>query len=351
MAGKRSFIKRFIISLLLIVLLGGGAALYFAYKLIYQPNVDLRGKKSEIIYIHTGSTYTDVLNILLEGHYIINRASFERLAELKNYKTKVKPGRYRIKNNMSNNELINMLRVGNQEPVSITFNTIRTKQELVSKVCRNIEADSIQMLDLLNSENFMDKYGLTPDNALALFVPNTYEVYWNTSADEFLDRMEKEHKKFWTEARISKAKSIGLNPVKVAVLASIVQAEQNRFNDEKAVIAGLYINRLNKGMALQSDPTLIYAKGDFTICRVLNEDKEIDSPYNTYLHTGLPPGPICLPEISSLEAVLNYDKNKYIFMCAKEDFSGRHNFAKTGDEHAENARKYREALNARKIMR
>ena len=351
MTAKKSFFKKFIVSFLLILLLGGAAALYVAYKLIYRPNVDLNGKKTEIFFIKTGSTYNDVLNALLENHCIINRASFERLAEIKGYKTKIKSGRYRIKNNMSNNELINMLRAGLQEPIQITFNTVRTKQELVSKVCKNLEADSIQMLELLNNDGFMDKYDLTSDNALCLFVPNTYEIYWNTSADGFLERMNKEHKKFWTDAKKNKAKEIGLTPVKVSVLASIVQAEQNRFDDEKPIIAGLYINRLNKQMPLQSDPTLIYAKGDFTITRVLNEDKEIDSPYNTYMHTGLPPGPICLPEISSLEAVLNYQKNDYIFMCAKEDFSGKHNFAKTNEEHTENARKYREALNKRNIMR
>jgi len=348
---KKSFFKKFIISILLIFIIGGGIAVFVGYRLIYQPNVKLSGKKTEIIFVRTGSTYEDVLNTLLEEHIIVNRASFERLAELKGYKSKVKAGRYRVRNNMNNNELINMLRAGIQEPVKITFNNIRTKDELVSRVCKKIEADSMQMLELLNNDGFLDKYDLTADNALCMFLPNTYEVYWNTQSDEFLDRMANEFKKFWNDARKSKAKAIGLSPVKVSVLASIVQAEQNRFNDEKAIIAGLYINRIKKGMPLESDPTLIYAKGDFTITRVLNEDKEVDSPYNTYRHTGLPPGPICLPELSSLEAVLNYTKSDYIFMCAKEDFSGRHNFAKTNEEHNRNAQKYRQGLNERNIRR
>jgi UPF0755 protein len=186
---------------------------------------------------------------------------------------------------------------------------------------------------------------------LSIFIPNTYQFYWNTSAEQFMERMAKEYKAFWTDERKAKAKKIGLSQTEVAVLASIVQAEQSRHHDEKPVIAGLYINRLKKGMRLESDPTLVYAHGDFSIKRVLNVHKEIDSPYNTYRNSGLPPGPINLPEISSLDAVLNYKSHEYIFMCAKEDFSGYHNFSKTYQQHCIYANKYREALNKRKIMK
>jgi len=352
MAGKKtSFLKKVIISIFLLILIGGGIGGYWAYLLVFQPNVKLEGKNAEYFYIHTNATFADVLKDLSEQHIIVNQASFERLAELKKYKMKVHPGRYRLHDRMSNNELINMLRAGIQEPVQITFNNIRTKEQLASRVGKRLEADSFQFLDLLNNKDFTIKYGFTKANILSIFIPNTYEMYWNTSSEEFMNRMAKEYKSFWNDKRKTQAKEINLSQSEVSVLASIVQAEQSRFNDEKAVIAGLYINRLKKGMALQSDPTLIYALGDFTINRVLNGDKDIDSPYNTYKYAGLPPGPICLPEISSLDAVLNYRKSNYIYMCAKEDFSGRHNFAETIEQHAIYAKRYREALDKHNIRR
>ncbi len=352
MAAKKGFWKKVILSVIVILLLTGAGGFYYVYRLIYQPNVSLGNQKNNYIYIKTGSDFNDVLAMLYEKNLVVNRASFEWLAEKKKYKDKVRPGRYRIKAGMSNNELINLLRAGLQEPVQITFHTVRTKEDLVSKVCGKLEADSAEMIGLLNDNAWLaDNYGLKRENALTMFIPNTYEFYWNTSAKDFVARMAKEYKTFWNDSRKEKAKKINLSQTEVSVLASIVQAEQNRFDDEKPVIAGLYINRIKKGMPLQSDPTLIYAKGDFTIQRVLNEDKLIDSPYNTYKHTGLPPGPINLPELSSLEAVLNYDKNEYIYMCAKEDFSGRHNFAKTIEQHDIFAAKWRKALRERNIKR
>jgi UPF0755 protein len=350
-AKKSSFFKKVIISFLLLLFVGGGVATYWAYKLVYQPNVRLKGKSVEYFYISTGSTFNDVINKLSEQQVIVNRASFERLAELKNYKTKVRPGRYRIRDKMNNNELVNMLRAGIQEPVQITFNNIRTKEQLASRVGKKLEADSVQILDMLNNKEFASKYGLNKQTILTLFIPNTYEMYWNTSADEFMERMAKEYNNFWSDKRKAKAKEINLSQTDVSILASIVQAEQNRFNDEKPVIAGLYINRLKKDMPLQSDPTLIYALGNFNINRVLNADKEINSPYNTYKYNGLPPGPINLPEISSLEAVLNYRKSNYIYMCAKEDFSGRHNFSQTIEQHSICARRFRNALDKHNIKR
>ncbi|MBI2271021.1 MAG: endolytic transglycosylase MltG [Bacteroidetes bacterium] len=352
MSGRKiSFFKKVIISFLFLVIAGGGIVVYWGYKLVYQPNVKLDGKSVEYFYIPTGSTFDDVINSLTDKRVIVNRASFQRLAELKKYKNKVKPGRYRIRNNMNNNELVNMLRAGIQEPVMLAFNNIRTKEQLASRVGKKLEADSLQLLKILNSSEFAAKCGLKKETILTLFIPNTYEMYWNTSADEFIERMVSEYDNFWNEKRKAKAKEIGLSRTEVATLASIVQAEQNRFNDEKPVIAGLYLNRLKIGMPLQSDPTLIYALGNFNINRVLNGDKGIDSPYNTYRNIGLPPGPINLPEISSLDAVLNYRKNNYLYMCAKEDFSGRHNFAVTMEQHAVFARRFREALDKHNIKR
>lgn len=350
-AKKTSFFKKVILSILFLLVAGLSIAIYLGYKMIYQPNINLGKKSIEYFYIRTGNTFEDVLNNLSDKQVIINRTSFQRVAELKKYKNKVKPGRYRIKGNMSNNELVNMLRAGIQEPIQLSFNNIRTKEQLVSRVGKRLEADSIQLLDILNSTEFASKNNLKPESILTLFIPNTYEMYWNTSAEEFIARMVKEYNNFWTDKRKMKAKELGLSPIQVAILASIVQAEQNRFDDEKPVIAGLYLNRLKIGMPLQSDPTLIYALGNFSINRVLNADKEVNSPYNTYKYEGLPPGPINLPEISSLDAVLNRQKNNYIYMCAKEDFSGRHNFAVTIGQHSIFAKRFRNALDKHNIKR
>jgi len=206
-------------------------------------------------------------------------------------------------------------------------------------------------LGLLNNKDFITELGFKKETVLCLFLPNTYEFYWSTDAKQFILRMNDEYKKFWNETRTKKAKEVNLTPIEVSILASIVQAEQGRFNDEKPTIAGLYINRLTQGIALQSDPTLVYAAGDFSIKRVLNVHKEINSPYNTYMYAGLTPGPINLPEISSIDAVLNYEKHDYLFMCAKDDFSGYHYFAKTASQHNVYAQRYHAALNGQKIYK
>jgi UPF0755 protein len=344
-------IKKFVLSFFLICLGGGIYIAYYGYSLVYESNVNLKGKSSDYFYIRTGSDFNKVLKDLTEQQVIVHSASFERLAELKHYRTRIKPGRYRIREGMNNNQLLNMFRAGLQEPITISFNMIRTREQLASRIGKKLEADSAQILELLNDRGFAARNGFNRDNILAVFIPNTYQFYWNTSSTEFLERMVREYKAFWNESRKARARAISLSQTDVSILASIVQAEQSRFEDEKPIIAGLYINRLREGMPLQSDPTLIYAMGDFTITRVLNADKDIASPYNTYKHSGLPPGPICLPEISSLEAVLNYFSSHYIYMCAKEDFSGRHNFSETIQQHSIYARRYREALDKHNIKR
>ena len=198
---------------------------------------------------------------------------------------------------------------------------------------------------------FQKKLSLSEDDITCIFLPNTYQFYWNTSAEEFVERMLKEYSNFWNSSRKKKASKLGLNYCEISILASIIEKEQNIRLDERPVIAGLYLNRLDKGMKLQSDPTVIFALGDFTIRRVLKKDLKFDSPYNTYIYSGLPPGPICIPSINAIDAVLNATKHNYIFMCAKEDFSGYHNFAKNVREHNKNAKMYRRALNKRRIMR
>ena len=244
-----------------------------------------------------------------------------------------------------------MLRLGEQVPVLMTFNNVRTKAQLAGTISRQLEVDSITLKQLLNNNDFLKKNKMDEKSSITLFIPNTYELWWSTSSEKLFERMALEYKKFWTKERKQKSKSLNLSQTEVAILASIVQAEQQTHPDERPVIAGLYVNRLKKKMRLESDPTLVFAHGDFSIKRVLNKHKEIDSPYNTYKNEGLPPGPINLPEPSSIDAVLNYKKNDYLFMCAKPDFSGYHNFAKTLKQHNINARKYREALNKKGVLR
>lgn len=343
-------LKKVILSVFLLVLLIGVYVGYNMYARIYQPNVTLEKSKTAYFYIKTGSTFSDVSNGLYEGGYIKNRTSFEWVAEKKsNFKTNIKPGKYLLKEGMNNNELIDLLRSGKQEPVKISFDHIRTIKELAGKLSKNIEADSVSIYELLLNREFLSKYGFNTNTIITLFIPNTYEFYWNTSAEELVKRMAIEYKTFWNEERKSKAQKMNLTQSEVSTLASIVQAEQSMRVDERPRVAGLYVNRLKKGMLLQSDPTVIYAVGDFTIKRVTGKHLAVESPYNTYKRVGLPPGPIVLPSIKSLDAVLNYEKHNYIYMCAKEDLSGYHNFAVNYDEHMINARKYQKELNRRNI--
>lgn len=346
---KKSFLKKVIIAILLLILIVGGAGGYYAYKTIYQSNVNLGEKKSEIIYIPTGSTFDDVIRILGENNILKNRSTFELLAERKKYKNAVKPGKYRVLAKMSNNALINLLRAGIQEPIKINFNGLHTVDELMDRVGRRIEADSASLHHAIKDNGYLSRYGFNTGNIQALFIPNTYEFYWNTSVDEFFERIAKEYRFFWNEERKKNASAIGFTQIEVATLASIVQGEQCCDNEEKRIIAGLYINRLKDEMPLQSDPTVIFALGDFSIQRLSHEQTRVNSPYNTYVNKGLPPGPIGFAQPSSIDAVLNYEKNEYIYMCAKEDLSGRHYFAKSYDQHCIYAKKYRDALNAKNI--
>jgi len=346
---KRSFLKKILISAAAILLLSLSVGAYFAYKTIYQPNVNTKSKKSQLVYIPTGSTFTDVLRILDENNLLDNKTSFQWLAEKKKYTTAIKPGKYRILANMSNNALVNLLRSGNQEPVEINFNGLKTVQQLMNRVGRRLEADSLDLYYAINDNGFLSKYGFNKNTAQALFLPNTYEFFWNTSVDEFFDRMAKEYKQYWTEDRKQKAKKAGLSQTEIAILASIVQSEQCCDKEEQKIIAGLYLNRLKIGMKLQSDPTVIFAIGDFSKQRVSKEDTKVNSPYNTYNVTGLPPGPIGFANKQALDAVLDYQKHDYIYMCAKEDLSGKHYFTKNYAQHEIYAKKYREALNKRGI--
>jgi UPF0755 protein len=328
-----------------LITLFSGWKIYQFYGFIFRPNV----LKDYILYVKSGTTFNTVYETLETNGVLADMKAFSWVARRKKCRDYVKPGRYHLKEGMNTNEAVNILRAGLQDPVMVIFNNIRTKEALASEISRYIEADSVSIIGLFNPEIISD-YGFTPETFPAMFIPNTYEFYWTTTAREFADRMKVEYDRFWTAERKKKAADIGMTPDQVATLASIVQEETNQIS-EKARVAGVYINRLHKGMLLQADPTVKFAVGDVTLRRVLNRHLETISPYNTYLVPGLPPGPITFPEISSLDAVLNFEKHNWLYFCAREDFSGLHNFARTNAEHERNAARYHAALNEMKIQK
>ena len=326
---------------------------FYLYQIAQASNLQVN-KEDTYLLIPTGAGFNTVMDSLKGKKIVHDELSFRFLSKLLKYQESVKPGRYRIKKNMNNREAVLMLRAGRQTPVRLTFNNVRLKEELPGRLCRNLEADSVKLRALITDPAVVEKYGFDTTTITCMFVPNTYELYWNTSSDELLDRMHKEYEKFWTDKRKEQAKAIGFTPIQVSILASIVEAEQGRWADERPRLAGVYINRMTSeetDFKLQADPTLVFAHKDFSMRRVLNVHKQTDSPYNTYKYRGLPPGPINLPSPASIDAVLNYEKNNYLYFCAKADFSGYHAFAVTYDQHLKNARLYQAALNAKKIMK
>jgi len=338
--------KAAMIIAVLIVLIGGYFALNL-YKVYFAPNVT---ENQKYLYIKTGSNYDDLITNLKTKDILNSPSSFATAAGKMNLPTSLKPGRYRLKKGMTNRTLVNMIKAGNQEPVKLKFQNIRKKENFAAYLASNLEADSLSFISVLDSTSLISKYGFNQDNVYAMFIPNTYEMYWNVSPSEFMERMHKEYDKFWTAERKQKAASLNLTPAQVYTLASIVDAEA-LYDKEMPIIAGLYLNRLNKGILLQADPTVIFANNDFTVKRVTNKLLQVQSLYNTYKYAGLPPGPIMMPSINAIDAVLNRQQNDFIYMCAKEDFSGYHNFAATKAEHEINAKKYREALNKRNIFK
>ena len=322
---------------------------YKLYARIFVSNVAMEAEQ-EIIYIPTGSGFEDVLNTLEEHSIVESTRSFRWVARKKEYDTNVKPGRYKIRNGLSNNELVNMLRLGNQDPVMVVFNNVRTLNHLAGKVARYFELDSSHFADYFSNSDLPSEYGFDEATFTSMFIPETYEFYWTTNPEEFTERMQSEYEKFWEGERDRKAKKLEMSRSEVVTLASIVE-EETLFNDENARVAGLYINRIENGIPLQADPTLKFALGDWARQRILNVDKEIDSPYNTYKHKGLPPGPITIPSISAIDGVLNHENHNYLYMCAKADFSGYHAFARSYSQHLKNAREYQRELNKRRIYK
>ncbi|WP_423127356.1 endolytic transglycosylase MltG [Gaoshiqia sp. Z1-71] len=337
-------LNKLLIVLFAIAFVLAGLRGYQLFNYIFDGNVKNPGS----ITIPSDAGFEQVLDSLRAKDILLNEKAFKWVAKKKDYPNLVKPGKYVFDKGMNTNSIVNMLRSGDQQPVSVTFNNLRFMAELAGKVAKYIEPDSTELIAYFTQPEVIEQMGFDEYSFHAMFIPNTYEFYWTTSPEQFTERMKAEYERFWTDQRLEKASQLGLSPVEVITLASIVQEETIKA-DEKPIVAGLYINRIRKGMILQADPTIKFAMGNFEIKRVLTRHLEIESPYNTYKYTGLPPGPINFPEISSIDAVLNADDNKYLYMCAREDFSGYHNFARTLNEHNKNAQRYREALNQNQI--
>lgn len=297
------------------------------------------------VLIPQGADYAELLDSLgADGAYIVDKERFDNVAVAFSLPDMVRPGRYIMRPGMSYVDVVKMFRNGLQTPVKLTFNNIRTMPQLAGRLAQQIESDSLELLSYLTSEDVAEKYGFDSANFIGMFIPNTYEVWWTVSPDALLDRMKKEYDRFWNEERMSKLEATGLTREQAITLASIVY-EETKMSDEMPIVAGVYMNRLEKGMPLQADPTVKFAVGDFSIKRVLNRHLDVESPYNTYKNTGLPPGPICMPSVRAVDAVLDYDKHNYLYFCAKPDFSGYHSFAVTLAQHNKNARAYYDALN------
>ncbi len=339
------------------ILIGGGIFFAFIfiflvvslYYIAYKSNTGFQDKYV-LVKIPTGNSYQSVKKILQEKQLIGNVKSFDFLARIKNYPRYVKPGNYKIIKEWGNNKIINRLLSGQQEPVDVTFNNIRTKAKLAGVIANQLELDSLALDSILRDTSYLKRYSLAPGEVLAMFIPNTYEFFWNTTANGFFERMLEEYHRFWGQEREARLPSTGLNKMEVSILASIVD-EETRRNDEMPTIAGVYINRLERGIPLQADPTIKFAHGDFEIKRVLTRHLDIDSPYNTYKYRGVPPGPIRVPSIAAIDAVLHFEEHNYLYFCAKADFSGYHEFSTNLREHLQNARKYQRALNRKRIWR
>lgn len=346
-ASPGGMLRKFIIALVILGFIGLGGTLIFYYLRYFGPNVT---GKQEYLYIHTGENFDSVYKTIRDEGLVKDTTTFSWAAHNMKYINRVKPGKYRLHQGMSNRKLINMLASGAQEPVEVAFHVFRTKEQFAAFISKKLETDSTTLLRYLDSAQFVQQYGFNTDNAFVMIMPDTYQLYWNISPETFFKRMYTHYQSFWTPARKQRAAAIGLTVPEVSILASIVDAEAV-YDDEMPTIAGLYLNRLNKGIKLEADPTVIFAMHDFTIHRVLNKYLVVNSPYNTYLHTGLPPGPIMMPSVNAVKSVLNYKKSDYLYMVAKEDFSNRHNFATNVAQHLINAHKFQKALNDRNIKK
>ncbi|TYZ08657.1 endolytic transglycosylase MltG [Hymenobacter lutimineralis] len=322
-----------------------------AWWLLWRPNVAASPEGPAYLYIRTGSSFSTVLATLRQQELLQDLRSFEWLARRREYPERVRPGRYLFTPGLGNQALLDMLLDGRQDTVHFELQAFKYKPQLARQFSRQLEADSASLRRLLNDNDYLQKrYHLDTTTVLTLFLPGSYRLLWTTSAAALLDTAARVHGRFWTPRRRAQADSLGLTPTEVHVLASIVQRETAK-KEDKPIIAGVYLNRLRRGMRLQADPTLLWAIGNFGVKRVLNKDKLVNSPYNTYKHKGLPPGPITSANRQSLDAVLKPAAHQYVFFCARPDGSGYSDFAETYAEHKRNARRYQQHLDSLRIMR
>jgi len=342
--------KKILIFLLIVGVIGAYFG-YSKYQDIFSANV-AEQLEDPYLFIPSNASYDEVLHQLTSKNMLIDTASFNWVAGRMNYKKPVmRSGRFKIEPGWTNRQLVTHLRGGKQAPVKVILNNERTLGQIAEVATRFIEPDSQDLAQLFHNNEYIGKFGYNQQTLTSLFIPNTYEFFWNKNSEQFFERMIKENKKFWKKNdREAKAKKLGMTKNEVYTLASIVERETNK-NDEKRRIAGVYINRLKKGMLLQADPTIVFANQDFTIRRVLNKHLRFDSPYNTYMYKGLPPGPIGMASIASIDAVLKAENHNFIFFCAKPDLSGYHAFAKTLKGHNANANKYRKWITSRGIRK
>jgi UPF0755 protein len=327
-------------ALVILLLLTGGTILY---SWIYSPSLIKSDKDSVYFYVRTGTEYPQVYMDFKRSGWLKYDRGFDWVAKKKEYPSNIKPGKYLLLKGMSNSKIIDILRSGKQCEVKLVFNTTRHFDRLAGVISKQIEADSASLLQAFVDTARMTAFGFNRDQWRAMFIPNTYSFLWNTSADQFLERMNQEFKAFWNSSRENRLKELGMDKFQLMALAAIVQEETFKTED-MPIVAGVYMNRLKVGMRLQADPTVIFALGDYTIRRVLHAHLLVDSPYNTYRYSGLPPGPIRIPSIQAIDACLNYQKHDYLYFCAKEDFSGYSVFSRSYAEHLLNARKYQRAL-------
>lgn len=346
------YIKKIVLAIAIIGLLALAGFSYYIYTNIFSANTSF-SEKEQAVYVPTGATYRTVIDSLRP--LVKDIESFNLIAEKKGYPGNIKAGKYMISSGMNNNELVNALRSGNK-PVKVNFNNQERLEDLAGRVAKQIEADSVSLLNVFKDEEYLAENDFSEAQALSMYIPNQYEFYWNTSAEDFRKRMKREYERFWTAEKREQAKKIGLSPKEVSTIAAIVQKETAKV-EERPKVAGVYMNRYKNGWKLDADPTVIYAvkhktkKWDTIIKRVLYKDLEIDSPYNTYKNKELPPGPIFMPDISSINAVLNYEDHEYYYFVADVENFGYHKFAKTLAQHNRNKREYVRWINKKGVKR
>ena len=342
-------IKRII---LFVVLAGIGFAGYWAYMNLYKPNVNLEGKNFKYVYVPSDADFETLLNALYSESVIENRKTFEWMAKRMDLDKNIHPGKYRVNTGMNNRQINLMLKNNKQEKVKLTFNSqIRTKEEFIEYLDSKLELNFEELDEYLSDDVLLEKeYGLDPDNIMTLILPNAYEVSWVTKKEELFGQIKNYFNSVWTKERRDKCKKMGYTVVDATTLAAIVQGE-SAIASEQQKIAGVYINRIKKNMALQADPTLKFANRNFEVQRVTNADKQIDSPYNTYKYKGLPPGPICLVNVQSLDAVLNYAHHNYLYFCAKPSLNGYSDFSANYEQHLKYAAAYQKSLDDKGIKR